>query len=407
MKFNPFVPNGIAFPGMFTGRIDEIEAVEQALFQTKNDNPHHLLIAGERGIGKSSLLNYADLIAKGDISDEDLSFNFLTVSTDLAGVGSQGGVVKQIGRELKSKLKSHDKLKEKAQKVWNFVSNWEILGVSYKGREMEIDPDEALDDLVGLLDDICSSGAFDGVVVLLDEADNPPPEANLGEFLKICTERLAKRGCHKSLFILAGQPILVQKLKDSHESSLRVFQVLNMKPLEVGERSTVVAAGIKDANSRNEIHTKIDQDAIELLGSLSEGYPHFLQQFSHSAFETDSDDRISVNDVLAGAGSENGAIEQLGAKFFSDMYYSKIWSDDYRKVLDFMAEHGDQWVSRKTIISGCDVSESNVSNALAALKKREIIVADEARKGFYRLPTRSFATWITVVSATSVKPVDE
>jgi hypothetical protein len=46
MKFNPFVPNGIAFPGMFIGRSDEISLIEQALFQTKNGNPQHLFADG-------------------------------------------------------------------------------------------------------------------------------------------------------------------------------------------------------------------------------------------------------------------------------------------------------------------------------------------------------------------------
>jgi Cdc6-like AAA superfamily ATPase len=72
VKFNPFVPNGIAFPVMFTGRHDEICAIEQALFQAKNSNPQHILISGERGIGKSSLLYYADLIANGEIDVEGL-----------------------------------------------------------------------------------------------------------------------------------------------------------------------------------------------------------------------------------------------------------------------------------------------------------------------------------------------
>ena len=67
MKFNPFVPNGIAYPGMFTGRVNEIETIEHSLFQTKNENPQHILISGERGIGKSSLLFFADLIARGEV----------------------------------------------------------------------------------------------------------------------------------------------------------------------------------------------------------------------------------------------------------------------------------------------------------------------------------------------------
>lgn len=399
MKFNPFVPNGIAFPGMFIGRLEEIETIEQSLFQTKNKNPQHLLISGERGIGKSSLLNYADLIAQGDIAVEGQSFNFLTISTDLAGVHHQGAIVRQIARELKSKLNAHEKLKTKAGQIWDFVSKWEILGVSYKGNEDKIDPDEALDELVGLFSKIDALNSFDGIAVLLDEADAPEANAGLGEFSKILTERLAKRGIYRVLFVLAGQSVLISKLRESHESSLRVFHVLDMKPLEFSERLAVVEHGLDQANERNAEKTNISEEAKLLLASLSEGYPHFLQQFSFSAFDVDKDNQISEDDVTRGAVSENGAIEQLGAKYFSDMYYSRIWSDDYRRVLDFMAQFGDAWVSRKEIVDGCDVPESSVNNALAALKKREIILSDEARKGFYRLPTRSFATWITVVTS--------
>ncbi|MDA8585558.1 hypothetical protein N9L47_04715, partial [Rhodobacteraceae bacterium] len=233
-------------------------------------------------------------------------------------------------------------------------------------------------------------------LIMLDEADTAPVEANLGEFVKIATERLAKRGVLKVMFCLAGQSALMTRLRQSHESSVRIFQVLEMGPLRTKERIEVVERGLSLANERNEQATTIDVEATNLLASLSEGYPHFLQQFAHSAFNADTDDRISQEDVSLGTVSENGAIAQLGQKYFSEMYFSKIWSDDYRRVLDFMAQHGDDWVTRKDIIAGCKVSDSNVTNALAALKKREIILADEARKGFYRLPTRSFATWITV-----------
>ncbi|MEH7848665.1 hypothetical protein [Rhizobium laguerreae] len=146
-------------------------------------------------------------------------------------------------------------------------------------------------------------------------------------------------------------------------------------------------------------------DASSLLSGLSEGYPHFIQQFAYSAFETDKDDDISVEDVVEGAFAENGALSQLGNKYFSEMYHSKISSDQYRAVLDTMAEHGDKWVSRKTIISESSLASTTVNNALAALKTRGIILADESRRnrGFYRLPTRSFATWIKAIKSVETK----
>jgi hypothetical protein len=65
MRFNPFRPNNIAPPGVFSGRSEEIDAIEQCLFQTKNNNPQHFLIEGERRIGKSSLLFLSETIAEG------------------------------------------------------------------------------------------------------------------------------------------------------------------------------------------------------------------------------------------------------------------------------------------------------------------------------------------------------
>jgi hypothetical protein len=48
MKFNPFRPNSIATDDLFQGRMDEMLFIEKSLFQTKNGNPQHFLIEGER-----------------------------------------------------------------------------------------------------------------------------------------------------------------------------------------------------------------------------------------------------------------------------------------------------------------------------------------------------------------------
>ena len=70
-KVNPFQPNGPVAPGMFSGRLNEILALEKGLFQTKNGNPLNFLVTGERGIGKSSLLNYLRPLAEGSIKSPD------------------------------------------------------------------------------------------------------------------------------------------------------------------------------------------------------------------------------------------------------------------------------------------------------------------------------------------------
>lgn len=399
MKFNPYRPNDIIHPGMFVGRIDELNTIEKCLFQTRHGSPHHFLVQGERGIGKSSLLFIVNMVATGYMpAADDTRFNFLTVVVDLGGCADQADIIRKIGRGLRKEISKRHVVKERAKATWEWLSNWEILGVSYKKSAQEMDVEEIAEQFVDTIAELCDAlgDTIDGVLFLIDEADRPPAEAGLGTYLKIISERLRRSNCDRVVFGLAGLPTLLTKLRESHESSPRLFQTVTLDQLETHERISVIERGIEEANQKNEVQTSIEDGAMKFLAELSEGYPHFVQQFSFSAFDHDSDDNIDIDDVGEGAFKQGGALSQLGDKYFSDMYHSKIQSDDYRIVLHEMAKKGDGWVSRKDLITTSKLTPSTVTNALNALKAREIIIADESRKnrGFYRLPTKSFAVWI-------------
>ncbi|MEO9297179.1 ATP-binding protein [Devosia alba] len=405
MKYNPFKPNDIVHQGMFVGRLDEINNIERSLFQAKHGNPQHFLVIGERGIGKSSLLFYVKVLADGLPIAPDERMNFMTVPVDLGGCTTQLDVIRKIGRGFRTALSRKQQVREKIGKIWDWVTNWEVLGVQYHKEDRAIDFEEICEEFVTHLAEFCdlTSNDMDGVVFLIDEADRPPVEANLGLQLKMITERLTWASCDRVLFGLAGLPPLLSKLRDSHESSPRLFQIMHLEPLELDERIRVVNLGLEEANSRNAVKTTITEEGIEFLADLSEGYPHFVQQFSYSAFEHDKDNIIDVEDVGDAAFKDGGALSQLGDKFFSEMYHARISSEEYRRVLDAMADHGDQWVTRKTIIAESGVSETNVTNALQALKAKSVILQDDTRRGVYRLPTNSFAAWINAIRAARAK----
>ena len=143
-----------------------------------------------------------------------------------------------------------------------------------------------------------------------------------------------------------------------------------------------------------------------MIASLSEGYPHFLQEFSYWAFENDSDNIIDSKDVNESLFKENGVFDQLGSKYFYQ-YYSTPSSDDYRIVLDTMAIHSDRWVQRATIIEQSGLKGSTVDNAIRALKGNNIIIQNDLRLGQYRLPTKSFAVWIQVRRKAEQVVIDE
>jgi len=391
---------------MFVGREDEITTIERCLFQSRHGNPQHFLVQGERGIGKSSLLLYVEALANGaDVGPFKL--NFLTVPIDIGGCSTQLDIVRKMGRGLKQAIADRHGLAENAKTFWDWLTNWEVLGVRYNKATNQdlLDPEEIAEDLVTALSKFCLQigDSLDGVLFLIDEADRPGADAGLGALLKFLTERLTRRDCNRVAFGLAGLPTVMSRLRESHDSSPRLFHTLLLEPLEMEERKEVVRIGLNEANNRNATTTSITPDALIFLAELSEGYPNFVQQFAYCAFDHDKDNEIDEADVDEGAFEAGGAIAQLGDKYFNEMYHARISSEDYRRVLDAMADYGDGWVGRKQIIAESGVSESSVTNALQTLKGKNIILSDESRRGFYRLPTNSFAAWINAIRSARAK----
>jgi hypothetical protein len=396
-RYNPFRPGSIVTPGMFCGRYPEFVGTERALFQTKNGNPHHFLIHGERGIGKSSLLYSLELVARGRFDAfEGGKFNFLTLSLELEPENTYSDLIAKVGAELGRAVAARDPGTELLRTTWDFLKRWEVMGVKYAESQRQAKPNELLDELTHTFEQTLArfGSAIDGILLLIDEADKPL-DANLGEFVKVFTERLTKRGCNNVCLGLAGLSNVLQHLRESHESSLRIFQIFTLEPLLHGERIQVVEKGLAEANDKNGVHTSITAEAKDAISELSEGYPHFVQQFAFCAFEEDTDSNIELTDVQQGAlHPSKGAIQQLGLKYFHELYFDQIGSDEYRDVLRAMAENLDGWASKADLRKKLGIKQSTLNNAISALKKRHIILPKPGKAGVYRLPTKSFAVWI-------------
>jgi hypothetical protein len=270
------------------------------------------------------------------------------------------------------------------------------MGVKYAEAQRTSKPNELLDELTYTFEQttVRLGAEIDGILLLIDEADKPL-NANLGEFVKVFTERLTKRGCNNVCIGIAGLSTVLQRLRESHESSLRIFQIFTLEPLLPGERMQVIEKGLTDALKKNGFQTNITADAKEAISDLSEGYPHFVQQFAFCAFEEDADNNIELKDVQQGAlHPDKGAIQQLGLKYFHELYFDQIGSDEYREVLHAMAGNLDEWISKQELRKKLNIKQSTLDNAISALKKRRIILPKPGKAGVYRLPTKSFAVWI-------------
>lgn len=385
---------------MFAGRGQHILDLQKILNQTKHGNAQHFALIGERGIGKSSLLMVLQDLAGGqlNLNVAEPPFSFLVVNIELEPNTSYGDIVRRAGASLKRAADALRPRKQKAKVVLDFLSRWEVFGIKYDPTQPAIAPQELLDQLIDSVTETISAlkEEIEGIVFLIDEADKPPPTSNLGEFCKLFTERLTKRNCSHVCFGLAGLPGLINKLRDSHESSPRIFEVMTLEPLLGEDSARVVQRGMEEANKKNTAKTKITTGAVELIVDQAEGYPHFIQQFAFCAFDVNTDDTIDIGDVRNGMPH---AIQQLGNSYFNELYFEQIGSEDYRSVLRAMADHGDGWVTKETLRSA-GVKETQLTNAISTLKQRNIILGKDGQKGIYRLPSKAFAVWLKSLTQT-------
>jgi hypothetical protein len=390
---------------MFVGRVAELNRLEAALLQARAEQPEHFMITGERGIGKTSLLMYLRYVAEGKINIGDESVSFLVVETDIDKSTTQISLIQKIELALTRQLGKSEPARKVLKDAWSFLKRVRIMDSGVENADQDKSDELLVEEfaytLASIVERTSADGPenifntkLDGVLILVDEADNSSPELNLGSFFKLLTERLQRLRCNRVVIGLAGLTELREILVCSHASSLRVFEDIELTRLTRAEVDGVVDLCLKRANEQNESSTSITDEAREFLARLAEGYPHFIQQFGHSAFAADEDWTIDLNDVQKGAFGQRGALEQIGNRYYRNDFYNKIQKESYRQVLRIMADQLDAWVTRQEIKRRFKGTESVMNNAIRALRERHIIIPKEGEKGIYRLQHRGFALWI-------------
>lgn len=401
-KVNPFTPNSPVHKSMFIGRSYEIDTIDKALLQTKHSNPTHLMILGEKGIGKTSLLNVAQIFAQGGLDEgKGGSHNFLTIRLPLSDELSLVDFALMLKGAIEREINKNNPEIAWFKTAWEFLSRFEAAGVAY--RKDDILPNNAqliqefiysLVDTIKALKSNVSVDKKDGIIILLDEADKASKILHLGAFLKNLSESLIAEGHNNILFILTGLPTLRDTLIKSHESSLRLFQELNLQPLSKKETSEVINKGLEEVMSTSGSAVKIDDEAQESIYLYSEGYPHFVQQIGFSVLEADTDNRITNDDVEKGFFKEHGALEMIGDRYYAKLFYKDINVNSQREILTIMANNWNDFVSREAIKEKFTGKEIALNNGIRALKEKGIIIPKDGVKGQYRLQWASFAFWI-------------
>ncbi len=121
---------------MFVGRVDELDKLEAQILQTREGQPMNFMLTGERGIGKTSLLDYLKHIAQGRLAIEKEKVNFLVIETDIDDRTTQLALVKKIELGLRHELSKSEKARSFLASTWHFLERVEAAGVALKEKQI-------------------------------------------------------------------------------------------------------------------------------------------------------------------------------------------------------------------------------------------------------------------------------
>lgn len=355
------------------------------------------------------MLHFIRVCNRPSASPEEASHKYLVLDLDLDRHSTRRGFMERLKSKLDHELGKQQKAIDFLKKSWDFLSRIKVLDSGLDNARKEAAHDEIyFDELAHAFHDICEKicgdseeGIFrvryDGIIILIDEADNCSNAFGIGEFFKLFLEKLQRLGCNKICVGLVGLPHLREKLSESHPSSVRIFRQMPIEPLGNEDVRRIIYQCIDETKKKGDV-ANITEEAVASLVALSEGFPHFLHQFGYCAFNYCLGETVEVSHVELSAFGPNGALSIIGDSYYRVDFFEKIQGEAYRQVLRIMSIRLDDWVTKEEIRKEFNGKPATLNNALLALRDRRIILAKQEKKGVYKLQNKGFAVWIRMLS---------
>ena len=381
---NPYAPGAGQRPPELAGRDREIRQFDVTLERIAAGRPERsMVLSGLRGVGKTVLLNAlrsrAVQRAWGTAKIEarpDQSLRLPIAQATHAAV-----------REVAHRHRNPDRVDAVAGVLKSFALRTRMedrKGVRWhpptdvpatKGRadsgDFELDLIELFTDVADLALDL---GV--GVGLFVDEMQDVPP-AELAALCAACHE-ISQQGA-PLVVVGAGLPHLPVALSASRSYAERLFRyvVVDRLPREAADRALRIPAAGEDAD--------IEDDALDELYTLTDGYPYFVQAYGKVAWDAAPDSPIRAVDVKEAAPE---AEAELAVGFFGARFERATPAErDYmRAMADCGVDTGDGPVTTAAVASELDRKPQSLSPARDGLIKKGLVYAAERGSVAFTVP---------------------
>jgi len=386
--YSPFSPGRPVRPELFVGREDRIREVLSYVSRVAKGNQENIFLAGERGIGKSSLAAYVrDLVTR--------SRGFLGVQVLLGGVTSLEEFVRRVFEEI---------VKEAGGRPWfdriKGLFGGYIRQVGLFGISVSFEPRKA--DLPGLVRQFPRAlhnliertpDEVEGLFIALDDINGLCRMAEFADWYKSFVDYVATHyGSFPVLMMPMGLPEVRAMLSRQQPSLMRIF-----RPLEVGRLSDDEVQSFF-TRAFGTVEVTVEEPAMRRMVGPSGGLPILMHEIGDAVFYADRDGNIDEKDALRGV---LDAAERIGKKYLDPKVYDAIRSRRYRSILRKLGQLGLPSVfTRREIETSLDSSEKRVfNNFLRKMRELGIIVpCKEEGRGVYRFSNHLYQIYVWMES---------
>jgi DNA-binding HxlR family transcriptional regulator len=343
------------------------------------------LLTGERGIGKTSLASYTRWIAEepNEILETDFKFAtaYYTVERDQSLVDVCRGLTSKLLASIDKGIAQSCVEKLKSLKLHFAVH---VPGVG----ELKVDPEETTEVQSRLYGDFEKAiekawdelkTSYNGILLIVDEIHNLKTFDGAGSFFKIVSEAWAVDGYRNAMFAVIGLPDVPANISSDDPSAPRVFSYVELTRLTSDESLSIIQKCIEGSGKT------IDKNAAQTVATWSGGFPYFLHQLGYDAFEADTDQNITTDDISRGLIK---SLVQFERMFFGKLYKS-VEGKQKQKIVDELSEFFTQPRSAQELTKRLKIP--NLHQYLKPLEKDGIIEKVGPR---YRLSSQLLSIYV-------------
>ncbi len=394
---SPFTPGQTAPPEFFIGRDEEIDKLRTTIRRAfKRKRPEVVFIAGERGIGKSSLASVVR-----DVAEDDEKA--LAAYVPLKRIGSLGEMMKRVFDRL---------IKDNHRKSWygNLRSLFDnrVQSVGFSGLTVAFEPQqEDLDalehDFPATVQAVLAQVKDDrqGMLLIWDEINGLASSADFAHWLKSTIDEIGTSNMSLPLcLVLVGTEEQRRQLIAGHESLNRILRVIALHPWSKEETNDFYRSGFAAAGEE-----RLSPAALKIMTQYTGGLPVLAHEIGDAVWRT-APEAGEIDAGMASIGVTNAA-EEIGRSRITHSVVAALQSETYRAILSKIPPILDDEIRfvRKDLVAALTPKERRgIDSFLKRMCAIGGFIHDDAT-GAYRFPTRLDALYHFIQSkADDIKP---